>query len=160
MPRLNCCPDFAPTTTATKVLLLPFAILTISQLGNQVSMIVNYFSERSQDRRRRWRKRYETVARNEAKERNPRANLKEELELVSDIAKHEEMIVRCASRCIRAGTHPTVAGSILRPLLVHWRSDRLLGCRRGDLPSHRRVVIRKRLLLQYRVQSDYWWVHR
>lgn len=56
-------------------------------------MIVNYFSERSEDRRKRWRKRYETVARNEAKQRNPRANLKEELQLVADIAKHEEMIV-------------------------------------------------------------------
>lgn len=85
--------DFFPSTVATKVLLLPFAILTISQLGNQVSMIVTYFSDRDKTRRARWKSQFEAVVREEEKNRNPKATLKEEMKLVQYLAKHEQMTV-------------------------------------------------------------------
>jgi potassium channel subfamily K len=82
--------DLTPTTNATKVLILPFAILTISQLGNEISLIVAFITERSKERRRIWRKQYEGAIHQEARMLRPHATLLEEMRLVHDINKREE----------------------------------------------------------------------
>lgn len=47
--------DFEPTKTSTKILLFPFAVLSIALLANQVSMIVDYFGHQSELRKTKWR---------------------------------------------------------------------------------------------------------
>ncbi|KAJ9124176.1 hypothetical protein QFC22_000973 [Naganishia vaughanmartiniae] len=86
--------DFAPSTVAGKILVLPFAIVTISQLANEVSIIVQYFSGKQNERRAVWRRRYETTFRQEAETRNPNATLAEEIRLIDEIARREELITQ------------------------------------------------------------------
>ena len=81
--------DFTPSTTAGKVLVFPFAILTISQLGNEISLIVDFIRVRSRERRKIWRVRYEGAIHREAEALKPRANLVEEMRLVHEINKRE-----------------------------------------------------------------------
>ncbi|CDZ97209.1 Tandem pore domain K channel [Phaffia rhodozyma] len=47
--------DLAPTKASTKVLLFPCALITISLLANQVSIILNYLADRTQTRKLKWR---------------------------------------------------------------------------------------------------------
>ena len=82
--------DLTPTTPATKALIFPFAILTISQLGNEISLIVAFIRERSHERRRVWRRQYEGAIHREARLLRPNATLVEEMRLVHDINKREE----------------------------------------------------------------------
>lgn len=86
--------DLTPTTTAGKVLIFPFAVLTISQLGNEISLIVAFIRERSKERRRVWRRQYEGAIHQEARLVRPRATLIEEMTLVHDINKREEWSVQ------------------------------------------------------------------
>jgi potassium channel subfamily K len=81
--------DYVPTTTAGKVLIFPFAILTISQLGNEISLIIAFISDRSKERRRIWRRKYEGAIYHEAEMLNPNATLVEEMKLVHDINERE-----------------------------------------------------------------------
>ena len=85
--------DFTPSTAAGKVLVFPFAILTISQLGNEISLIVDFIRERSRERSRErrkvWRTRYEGAIHREAEALKPRATLVEEMRLVHEINKRE-----------------------------------------------------------------------
>jgi potassium channel subfamily K len=81
--------DFTPSTAAGKVLVFPFAILTISQLGNEISLIVEFIRERSRERRKVWRDRYEGAIHREAEALKPRATLVEEMRLVHEINKRE-----------------------------------------------------------------------
>lgn len=73
---------------------LQFAIVTISQLANEVSIIVQYFSGRQDKRRALWRERYETTFRQEAERRNPKATLQEEIQLIDEIARREELVTQ------------------------------------------------------------------
>ncbi|KAJ9106246.1 hypothetical protein QFC21_001391 [Naganishia friedmannii] len=86
--------DFSPETVAGKILVLPFAVVTISQLANEVSIIVQYFSGKQNERRAIWRRRYETTFRQEAEKRNPEATLAEEIRLIDEIARREELITQ------------------------------------------------------------------
>jgi potassium channel subfamily K len=47
-----------PTTTATKCLLFPFLLLTISLLAHQISELLNFFGALLTARRRQWQKQY------------------------------------------------------------------------------------------------------
>jgi potassium channel subfamily K len=82
--------DYTPSNTAGKVLVFPFAILTISQLGNEISLIVSFIRERSRERRRVWREKYEGAIHREAELLKPNATLVEEMRLVHEINKREE----------------------------------------------------------------------
>ncbi|KAL7423995.1 Potassium channel [Cryptotrichosporon argae] len=82
--------DFTPTTTAGKVLIFPFAVLTISQLGNEISLIIGFIAGRADARRDKWRKRYEGAMHREANKVRPHASLTEEMALVHQINKREE----------------------------------------------------------------------
>lgn len=59
-------------------------------------MIVNYFSDRAQKRRIKWRAKYETAIRSEAVHRNPLASLQEEIDLIDAIARREELATQLA----------------------------------------------------------------
>ncbi|OCF45376.1 hypothetical protein I317_00621 [Kwoniella heveanensis CBS 569] len=84
--------DFAPTTTAGKVLIFPFSVLTISQLGNEIAQIINFMSGKAEKRREKWRKRYEKAMHREANKIRPEANLTEEMALIHQINSREELM--------------------------------------------------------------------
>lgn len=86
--------NFVPTVTSTRILLLPFAILTISQLANEVSIIINYFSTRQEQRRAAWRRKYERSIRELQRRKNPHASLQDEVELLEEIASKEEFVAQ------------------------------------------------------------------
>ncbi|OCF71649.1 hypothetical protein I204_07709 [Kwoniella mangroviensis CBS 8886] len=83
--------DFAPTTTAGKILVFPFSVLTISQLGNEIAQIIGFISARAEDKREKWRKKYESAMHREANKIRPRANLTEEMALIHQINQREEL---------------------------------------------------------------------
>jgi len=83
--------DFAPTTTAGKVLIFPFSVLTISQLGNEIALIISFISSRSAERRDRWKRRYELAMHREAEALQPKATLVEEMALIHQINSREDM---------------------------------------------------------------------
>ncbi len=83
--------DFTPVTTAGKILVFPFSVLTISQLGNEIALIITFISARAEDRRSKWRKRYEGAMHREANELRPKASLVEEMALIHQINSREEM---------------------------------------------------------------------
>ncbi|WWC69262.1 uncharacterized protein I206_103200 [Kwoniella pini CBS 10737] len=84
--------DFTPTTTAGKVLIFPFSVLTISQLGNEIALIIGFISSRAEARREQWRKKYEGAMHREANKIRPRANLTEEMALIHQINQREELM--------------------------------------------------------------------
>lgn len=57
-------------------------------------MIVQYFSNKREERRALWRGRYEKTFRVEAKRRNPHATLREEIQLIDEIARREELMTQ------------------------------------------------------------------
>lgn len=83
--------DFAPSTAAGKVLVFPFAVLTISQLGNEIALIISYIGQRTNERRDRWRAKYEGAMHREAQALRPKAGLIEEMALIHQINQKEEM---------------------------------------------------------------------
>lgn len=82
--------DFSPTTTATKILLFPFAVLCIAVLASLVSSIIEYFESRNVHRRAVWKAEYELKCRKIAIDRNPSMGLAEEMTLLEGIQKAEE----------------------------------------------------------------------
>ena len=82
--------DLLPTNTAAKILVFVFSVLTISQLGNEIALIIAFLSTHATHRRDRWRKRYEGAMHREANEKRPHANLMEEMALISKINMREE----------------------------------------------------------------------
>jgi potassium channel subfamily K len=83
--------DLTPTTTAGKVLIFPFSVLTISQLGNEIALIIGFISARAEARRDKWRSRYEGAMHREANRLRPKASLIEEMALIHQINNREEM---------------------------------------------------------------------
>ena len=61
--------DFFPTRTATQIILFPFALVGIAQLGNLIGMIVGFFSSRIESREAERRARFERE-REEAEQRS------------------------------------------------------------------------------------------
>ncbi|CAD6573140.1 MAG: hypothetical protein TREMPRED_000733 [Tremellales sp. Tagirdzhanova-0007] len=84
--------DFHPVTTAGRILVFPFAVLTISQLGNEIALIIAFISDRAEARRDLWRKKYEQAMHREAQKIRPRATLLEEMALIHQINTREEII--------------------------------------------------------------------
>ncbi|WWD16124.1 hypothetical protein CI109_100549 [Kwoniella shandongensis] len=82
--------DYHPLTTAGKVLVFPFSVLTISQLGNEIALIIGFISSRADERRNKWRRRYEGAMHREATAVRPRASLTEEMALIHQINAREE----------------------------------------------------------------------
>nr|ODN94990.1 hypothetical protein L204_04335 [Cryptococcus depauperatus CBS 7855] len=84
--------DYVPTTTAGKVLIFPFCVLTISQLGNEIALIITFISEKADERRGKWRKKFELALHQEAHLKRPQAGLTEEMALVYKINAKEEIM--------------------------------------------------------------------
>ncbi|ODN83387.1 hypothetical protein L202_01531 [Cryptococcus amylolentus CBS 6039] len=84
--------DLVPSTTAGKVLVFPFSVLTISQLGNEIALIIGFLSDRAELRREKWRQQYEGAMHREANSKRPKAGLTEEMALVYRINAREEMM--------------------------------------------------------------------
>lgn len=84
--------DYVPTTTAGKVLIFPFAVLTISQLGNEIALIIGFIKQRAEERRNKWRQSFEGAMHREANSLRPKAGLTEEMALVYRINSREEMM--------------------------------------------------------------------
>lgn len=82
--------DYSPTHPAGKVLVFIFSVLTISQLGNEIALIISFISSRANERRNKWRRRYEGVMHREANLRKPRAGLIEEMALIHEINSREQ----------------------------------------------------------------------
>ncbi|KAM0750985.1 voltage-gated potassium channel [Meredithblackwellia eburnea MCA 4105] len=51
--------DFEPTYTVTRVLLFPFAVFSIALLAAQIGVLVDFLNTAAENRRSRWRVRYE-----------------------------------------------------------------------------------------------------
>ncbi|ADV20024.1 potassium channel protein [Cryptococcus gattii E566] len=86
--------DYVPTTTAGKVLIFPFSVLTISQLGNEIALIISFISQRAEERRKKWRLRFERAIHREANSMRPKAGLMEEMALVYKINSREELMTQ------------------------------------------------------------------
>jgi potassium channel subfamily K len=86
--------DLVPVNTWGKILVFPFFVLTISQLANEVLIIFGFIKDRAEQRRNEWRKRYEAAMHAEANTVRPMASLVQEMALIQDINKREEMFVR------------------------------------------------------------------
>ncbi|WOO81374.1 Outward-rectifier potassium channel TOK1 [Vanrija pseudolonga] len=86
--------DFVPTTAVGKVLIFPFAVLTISLLANEVSIIIDFIQNRAQDKRDTWRKNYAVAMHKEALARQPYATLIDEMSLIHQINLHQETMVQ------------------------------------------------------------------
>lgn len=84
--------DLLPTHTSTKILVFVFSILTISQLANEVAIIVRFIESRAEERRSRWRRKYERAMHREANLKKPQATLVEEMGLIWKINAKEELI--------------------------------------------------------------------
>lgn len=82
--------DYVPTTAVGKVLIFPFAVLTISLLANEVSIIIDFIQNRAQDKRDKWRKNYAVAMHKEALARQPYATLIDEMSLIHQINLHQE----------------------------------------------------------------------
>lgn len=83
--------DMPPQSAAGKVLVFPFAVLTISQLANEVAIIVEFVQNRAQEKRDRWRKRFSRAMHREAIKRKPNASLVDEMSLIHQIDLHQEV---------------------------------------------------------------------
>lgn len=82
--------DLVPTTTWSKILCFPFAILTIAQLANQISIIIDFIKDRAAERRSMWRKRYSIAMHRAALQKKPYATLIDEISLIHQIELHQQ----------------------------------------------------------------------
>jgi len=89
---LACVPP--PFIILTPTLHPQFAVLTISQLANEVSIIIAFFSNRAEARRAKWRNKYETAIKEEAMRQNPHGFLQDEIDLIDQIARREELVTQ------------------------------------------------------------------
>jgi potassium channel subfamily K len=83
--------DFTPTQTSGKILVFVFSVLTISQLGNEIAVIVDFFSARAEERRDMWRQQYEGMMHKEANKEHPDAGLLEEMALIHQINTRQDL---------------------------------------------------------------------
>jgi potassium channel subfamily K len=82
--------DLVPTTTWSKILCFPFAVLTIAQLANEVSIIIDFLKDRATDRRDKWRKRYSIAMHRAALQVKPYGTLIDEICLIHQIELHQQ----------------------------------------------------------------------
>lgn len=82
--------DLVATTAGGKVLVFIFSVLTISQLANEVSIIIDFVHNRSAQKRDIWRKKYSVAMHKQAIKRRPYATLIDEMSLIHQINLHQE----------------------------------------------------------------------
>ncbi|KIM79102.1 hypothetical protein PILCRDRAFT_567574 [Piloderma croceum F 1598] len=117
--------DFVPTTTATRILLFPFVVLAIAQLANQVGMIIGFFSQRTEDRKRRWRRQYESLQDARALQNghhNPDGDLKKEIDFLMAQANREQNLSEAYDLGWSLATLVTfwLVGAAIFSQLEHW----------------------------------------
>jgi len=83
--------DLTPTHTSGKVLVFVFSVLTISQLGNEIAVIIDFFGARAAERREKWKELYEGAMHREANKKNPNAGLMEEMALIHQINARQDL---------------------------------------------------------------------
>ena len=83
--------DYSPEHTAGKILVFVFSVLTISLLGNEIAVIVDFFGARADERRDKWKKIYEGEMHRAANEQNPDAGLMEEMALIHQINTRQDL---------------------------------------------------------------------
>ncbi|CAK9784042.1 unnamed protein product [Cutaneotrichosporon oleaginosum] len=86
--------DLSPTTTWGKILCFPFAVLTIAQLANQVSIIIDFIKDRATTRRDQWRKRYSIAMHRAALQVKPYGTLIDEICLIHQIELHQQSLIQ------------------------------------------------------------------
>ncbi|BEJ16499.1 hypothetical protein CspHIS471_0511040 [Cutaneotrichosporon sp. HIS471] len=86
--------DLLPTTTWAKILVFPFAVFTIAQLANQVSIIISFIRDRASDRRSKWRKRYSIAMHRAALQVKPYGTLIDEICLIHQIELHQQSMLQ------------------------------------------------------------------
>lgn len=87
--------DYHPEHSSTKILLFPFAIVTLSLLANLVSMIVSYISDSVAVRRDQWRAAYaETAEKKFGEEGSEPTDLNEEMKFLTTLHMREEQASR------------------------------------------------------------------
>jgi potassium channel subfamily K len=77
--------DFVPTHKSTRILLFPFAILTITLLANQIAMIIRFLGARARARKDRWRVRYEKRRQHDHDVMFPEGDLDREMQFLEEI---------------------------------------------------------------------------
>jgi hypothetical protein len=85
--------DLVPTNTWAKILVFPFFILTVSQLGNEIVIIFSFIRGRTEARRDKWHKRYEGTMHAEANRLRPTGSLMQEMALIEEINRREQACV-------------------------------------------------------------------
>lgn len=82
--------DITPDTAAGKILTFIFAALTLCQLGNIVSLTIDWVQSRAVERRQKWLKKYSAAIHRSALKRKPHATLIDEIALLHQINLHQE----------------------------------------------------------------------
>lgn len=85
--------DLTVQTAPGKVLLFIFAVLTLAQLGNAVSITIDWVQSRAVERRQKWLKKYSIAIHTSAVRRKPYATLIDEIALLHQINLHQESCV-------------------------------------------------------------------
>jgi potassium channel subfamily K len=121
--------DFAPTHTASRVLVFIFALLTFAALGNQISIIAAFFRSRHDGRKARWQAAYEERAYTirEAEQKETGDNLRElelanEMSFLGELAKKQDMIATVHDMAISLAGFITfwVVGAAIFHALESW----------------------------------------
>ncbi|TDL28923.1 voltage-gated potassium channel [Rickenella mellea] len=82
--------DFYPTLTVTKIVLFPFALVGIAQLGNIIGIIASFFSAQAQAREDARRAEFEKERQAEEELKQDAPNLKREIEFLESLTKLED----------------------------------------------------------------------
>jgi len=86
--------DYAPTTTASRILVFPFAVITIAGLGAQVSALLDFFSARAEARKKRWKAQYEQHQEKIKDDQLPADELIAEMQYLDKTIREEDRLSR------------------------------------------------------------------
>jgi potassium channel subfamily K len=84
--------DLSPTHTSSRILLFPFLIGSIALLGQQINMIIGYFSAKSEARKDAWRREYEQARQRAHEKAHPQVDLQREMEFLRKTRQREDLI--------------------------------------------------------------------
>lgn len=128
--------NLVPTTTASRVLMFFFGVLTIAGLGALVTTIISYFSQRAEKRRARWRALYEQRQEQEYRKLHPTDELIAEMQFLERLVKQENAISRLYDLALSLLLFLLFwfLGAIVFHFLEVW-----ISCRRNGQMAQRRV---------------------
>ncbi|KAK4698255.1 hypothetical protein P7C70_g8028, partial [Phenoliferia sp. Uapishka_3] len=89
--------DFAPTKTASRILLFPFAVGSIALLAVLVGVFVDFLSRGTEVRKRAWRKKYEETVFAKRVDMHTGYGLAEEIRRMKDLEAREDFLERMVS---------------------------------------------------------------